>query len=185
MKDYIVVHDGVFHADDVYAVALAKLFNLKGSDNIIRTRNVDIINNATYELDVGGQYDNQRCFDHHQSLFNERYEDGTLMATAGLLWRRFGFDWLRQTKGNIRQEHELVEIHKWMQNEFFKLLDNWDNGIQIAEPGINIPQEIKIWNHPDIKSQYQNDRFFESVNRAKWLLPLLVDSVDNLMHEHK
>lgn len=39
MKDYIVVHDGVFHADDVYAVALAKLFNLKGSDNIIRTRN--------------------------------------------------------------------------------------------------------------------------------------------------
>ena len=70
MKDYIVVHDGVFHADDVYAVALAKLFNLKGSDNIIRTRNVDVINHATYELDVGGFYDNQRCFDHHQSLFN-------------------------------------------------------------------------------------------------------------------
>ena len=183
MKDYIVVHDGVFHADDVYAVALAKLFNLKGSDNIIRTRNVDVINNATYELDVGGFYDNQRCFDHHQSLFNERYEDDTLMATAGLLWRRFGLDWLRQTRGNNRQEHELIEIHKRMQNEFFKPLDNWDNGIQIAEPGLNIPQEIKIWNHPDIKSPYQDERFFEAVDRAKWLLPLLVDSMDHLKNE--
>ena len=183
MKDYIVVHDGVFHADDVYAVALAKLFNLKGSDNIIRTRNVDVINNATYELDVGGFYDNQRCFDHHQSLFNERYEDDTLMATAGLLWRRFGLEWLRQIRGNVRQEHELIEIHKWMQNEFFKPLDNWDNGIQIAEPGMNIPQEIKIWNHPDIKSPYQDERFFESVDRAKWLLPLLVDSMDHLKNE--
>ena len=184
MTDYIVVHDGVFHADDVYAVALAKLFKLKGSDNIIRTRNVDVINNATYKLDVGGQFDNQRCFDHHQALFNERYEDNTLMATAGLLWRRFGLDWLKQTRGN-REEHELVEIHAWMQNEFFKLLDNWDNGIQIAEPGLNIPQEIKIWNHSDIKSQFQDDRFKESVDRAKWLLPLLVDSIDHLKHESK
>jgi uncharacterized UPF0160 family protein len=67
-----------------------------------------------------------------------------------------------------------------MQNEFFKPLDNWDNGIQIAEPGMNIPQEIKIWNHPDIKSPYQDERFFEAVDRAKWLIPLLVDSMDHL-----
>lgn len=67
----ILTHDGIFHADEVCAIALLKYY-LHADVNIIRTRDKRKIKAATEEnntfvIDVGGiDYVMQLCFDHHQ-----------------------------------------------------------------------------------------------------------------------
>jgi len=65
----IITHDGVFHADDVMAVALIhRLVN--PIIPVERTRNIsqeDIDNPEVWIVDVGGQYDRElNNYDHHQ-----------------------------------------------------------------------------------------------------------------------
>ena len=76
----IIVHDGIFHADDVMAVALLHRF----VDAIIpveRTRTIsqeDIANPEVWIVDVGGQYNKDlNNYDHHQ--------DRTLPAACMLI----------------------------------------------------------------------------------------------------
>lgn len=61
-------HDGAFHADEVTACALLVLFNLAERDKIIRTRDLQRLEECEYVCDVGGVYDpKQKKFDHHQA----------------------------------------------------------------------------------------------------------------------
>lgn len=60
-------HDGTFHADEVTACALLLLFNLIDEKNIVRSRDLNVLNTCEYVCDVGGIYDpSQKLFDHHQ-----------------------------------------------------------------------------------------------------------------------
>ena len=61
----IVTHNGTFHADDVLAVATLA-HNLGSDIEIVRTRDPKIIDDADIVVDVGGKYDGQKYFDHHQ-----------------------------------------------------------------------------------------------------------------------
>lgn len=78
----IFTHNGIFHADEVFAVALISLL---GDINVIRTRNKAQIEFAKtsqgiWTVDVGGVYDpDMLCFDHHQ--------DASLPSAAGLVWQ--------------------------------------------------------------------------------------------------
>ena len=57
MIDYIVTHEGSFHADDVVAAAvLSLLFN---DPQIVRTRDMELINSLQNScvVDVGEVYD--------------------------------------------------------------------------------------------------------------------------------
>ncbi len=83
----IVTHPGVFHADEVMAVAILSLHT---QVNVIRrTRNPE--EQGDYFLDVGGVYDPaQGRFDHHQRDFClTRWPSNVAYATAGLVWREF------------------------------------------------------------------------------------------------
>lgn len=77
----IITHDGQFHADEIFAIAL--LFEIIGEVPILRTRNIkieDIENPETWMLDVGMYNDAVlHNFDHHQ--------DSTLEATNMLVLR--------------------------------------------------------------------------------------------------
>lgn len=79
----IITHDGVFHADEVAAVVLARMAGFGG--DIMRTRNNFILETAltdpkAFVLDCGGQYDPEMGnFDHHQNK-------NATKATAGLVW---------------------------------------------------------------------------------------------------
>ena len=70
----VVVHNGVFHADDVFAVALLRL--VAGDFKVIRTRDVEYLHEAPGRLiiDVG-----EDIFDHHgsQSYKVFRHDVGT------------------------------------------------------------------------------------------------------------
>jgi uncharacterized UPF0160 family protein len=63
----IITHDAIFHADEVFAIAL--IFETFGVVPVERTRNIsaeDFEDENVWVVDVGGIYDPQRnLFDHH------------------------------------------------------------------------------------------------------------------------
>ena len=81
----IITHDGQFHADEIFAIAL--LFEIIGEVPILRTRNIkieDIDNPETWILDVGMQYDSVlHNFDHHQDATHEATNMLVLRALSG------------------------------------------------------------------------------------------------------
>ena len=88
-KPTVVVHDGKFHCDDIFAVATLELVH--GEMNIIRTRDQSIIEKADYVADVGGIYDSEKNrFDHHQKGGAGFRENGVPYAAFGLVWKKYG-----------------------------------------------------------------------------------------------
>lgn len=86
----IVTHSGSFHPDDVLAVATVTLYLGKDEYEIIRTRDLDVIKNADWVLDVGGELDpDNRRFDHHQISVVGR-ENGIPYSSFGLIWNELG-----------------------------------------------------------------------------------------------
>ncbi len=87
----IYTHDGAFHPDEVLAIAL---LNNAGFDYpVIRTRDVNILAMATDEcftVDVGGVYDGECKFDHHQAKTNTDECFG--ISSAGLVAKYLGTD---------------------------------------------------------------------------------------------
>ena len=87
-----ITHDGVFHADEVFATALLEM--IKGEVNLLRTRKV-AADDKPFDVimyDVGGRYSGyDNVFDHHQRDFEiSRSEDGIKLSSFGLLWYTFG-----------------------------------------------------------------------------------------------
>lgn len=75
----VVTHNGVFHADEVFAIGLI-ILSLSSEDiTILRTREQKIINNCDFAVDVGGVHDGETHFDHHQAVFDH--------ASAGMVYK--------------------------------------------------------------------------------------------------
>jgi len=77
----IATHNGIFHADEISAIALIKLY-INPNVEVIRTRNSELIESANIAIDVSGKYDGVRYFDHHH--FTEDHEMYGL-SSAGLI----------------------------------------------------------------------------------------------------
>ncbi|RZA34566.1 MAG: MYG1 family protein [Lysobacteraceae bacterium] len=85
----IVTHNGKFHADDAWAVAVLHI--LFPEAEIVRTREPAIIEAADFVVDVGGIWDPASGrFDHHQKGFEGARASGVPYASAGLVWREYG-----------------------------------------------------------------------------------------------
>jgi len=70
MQRSVGTHDGSFHADEVTACALLLTFGLIDRDKIVRSRDLNVLNQCEFVCDVGGVYDPARGrFDHHQSEY--------------------------------------------------------------------------------------------------------------------
>ena len=84
----IATHNGKFHADDVFGVAL--LTSLYPDAQVIRTRDQARLDEADIVLDVGGVFDPETLrFDHHQLSSGAR-PNGILYSAFGLLWQHYG-----------------------------------------------------------------------------------------------
>lgn len=87
----IATHDGKFHADDVFGVAL--LTSLHPDAEVVRTRDPERLAQADVVLDVGGIYDVRTLrFDHHQKSSGAR-PSGILYSAFGLLWQHYGLEY--------------------------------------------------------------------------------------------
>ncbi|MBU1046377.1 MYG1 family protein [Patescibacteria group bacterium] len=98
-KFRIVTHSGTFHVDDVFAVATLKIFLTKKYGgmfykpqiNVLRTRNLDLIKEDDYIVDLAGEYDFKKLiFDHHQIGGAGGRENGIAYSAFGLVWKDFG-----------------------------------------------------------------------------------------------
>lgn len=117
----IVVHDGTFHADDVFTVAFLK--RLYSDAEIIRTRDEKIIASGDIVADVGGVYDaDKNRFDHHQLGGAGARSNGIPYAAVGLVWKKFG----EQIAGG-KEEALIIE------NRLIAAIDGPDNGVALSE----------------------------------------------------
>lgn len=91
-----ITHAGIFHADDVTALAILVL--AFGKVECTRTRDRDELSEATadksvFVLDVGGKYDSSsRNYDHHQRQgeLPPARPNGVPQAAAGMTWAAVG-----------------------------------------------------------------------------------------------
>lgn len=148
----LVVHDGVFHADDVLCAAMAR--SLNPDVWIQRTRRLDPMDielngNGVYIADVGGGK-----YDHHQPDAAVR-EDGAKYAACGLLYEEWK-DALFNTK----------EGQKYFEDTYVKPIEVTDNGgernmLSHAIGGLN-----PSW---DQKTDW-DAAFYEAVDRMSAIL---------------
>jgi len=117
----IVTHDGTFHADDVFAVAVL-LTLLKGGAKVTRTRVREKIAAADYVVDVGEEYAPERNrFDHHQREGAGVRKNGIPFAAFGLVWKQYG--------EKIAGGRDIAEM---IDTTLVQPLDARDNGVSLC-----------------------------------------------------
>ncbi len=124
IPDFLVTHSGGFHADELLStVILTRVFP---QARLIRSRDKAWTSPAPDRVvyDVGGAYDGERIFDHHQNGAPLR-DDGQPFSSFGLIWRRFGAEYLRASKV---PERDLEAIHAHVDAKFVLPVDLMDNG---------------------------------------------------------
>lgn len=87
----IATHNGNFHADDVFSIAVFK--SILPSFKLIRTRDLELIAKADIVVDVGGVYDpDTDRFDHHQRGGAGERENGIPYSSFGIIWKKYGLE---------------------------------------------------------------------------------------------
>ncbi len=130
----IACHSGSFHADDTVGVAV--LMSLNPDAALVRTRDRDRVSRADFAVDVGGQWD-PSCgrFDHHQRGFDGRRPDGTLYASAGLVWSAHGRDFVAAIAGSTTDAATVAQVADEIDDEFVIHVDRADTGESHGAPG--------------------------------------------------
>ncbi len=106
MPKTIVTHSGIFHADDVFAVATALL--VYPDAEIVRSRDPEVIKKGDIIIDVGGIYDPIFLrFDHHQHSGGGVRGNGIPYASFGLVWKEFG-KWITSNEAAEIIDEKLV-----------------------------------------------------------------------------
>ncbi len=141
-KTTIVVHNGKFHADDVFAAATLR--NLLGNRNveIIRTRDEEWFKKGDYVADVGGIYNPaQNRFDHHQPEGAGKRASGIPYASFGLVWQKFG--------GEVCGSPEAAD---YLDKKIVQYIDAIDNGVDVVN---QIYSDVPIYDIKDVVRLFQ------------------------------
>ena len=173
-KTSIVVHDGPFQADEVFAVALLLMYYPMDDYEIIRTRNEDIISKADIVCDVGGVYSPTSLrFDHHQfrrgdqdyfiprGLSGTWHEDQRITpSSCGLV---LDFLWsLHDQKGSGDMPTPLVDR---LMKRLVLGIDAIDNGM------LQVPKEVPLRYRPcnisNLIAHYNSDDAFDKDEQLK------------------
>lgn len=130
----IATHNGSFHADDVFGVAVLLL--LHPGAELVRTRDAELIAKADFAVDVGGEWDASRGrFDHHQRGFKGARDSGVVYASAGLVWRAFGPALVEQSFA-LRDPALAHSVADALDEELVQHLDRSDTGADHGAPGL-------------------------------------------------
>ncbi len=129
-KITIATHNGTFHVDEVTAYAI--LNYLFPDNELIRTRDLNIINTANIAIDVGQIYNHEtRRYDHHQSSFNQSIDDKSTitLSSAGLVYKHYG----DQLIAKFCEDNKIEKNDKAYNDIYYRLfveIDAHDNGIR-------------------------------------------------------
>lgn len=156
----VVTHSTVFHADDVFGVAMCRLIDPR--INVVRTLDVEGQMKEAEEsqekilvFDIGlGKYD------HHQPDKTMRPDGITPYCGFGLLWRDFGYLLCPEKEAWTKVDNTLVIK-----------IDEADNGIQQNLLSASIKAMNPNWND----SVGEETAFFKAVDIAKTILKAHID----------
>ncbi|MCH7567915.1 MAG: MYG1 family protein [Nanoarchaeota archaeon] len=170
----IGVHNGYFHADDVFAVAVLKLIYPKAK--VVRSRDLGILKKCDVRIDVGMKYDPKKGdFDHHQGNMKESRENGVPYASFGLVWKHFG----KKLVGNN-------EVWEYIDKRFVQPIDANDTGHNIYEAQIDPHTTSKVvdvfnpsWLQQDEK--LYDEGFFEILPFAMTLVQKEIQKADGIV----
>lgn len=158
----IAVHNGPFHADDVFAIAILKLIYPKLE--VVRTRDEAILKKSDARIDVGREYNPEKGgFDHHQKGGAGKRENGIPYASAGLIWKNFG------------EKLANKDTIKYLDERMIQYIDADDNGVDVGKstiPIYSISEFIEGMNPSSGESSHDefDKRFFEVVGIIMKLL---------------
>lgn len=157
----IVTHDGPFHADEVLSVAI--LSTIFKNHQIIRTREIALIELGDIVVDVGGRYDPlTRRYDHHMPQppmddYNQLY------SSAGLIWRHYARAYLKAINIPTLYTYKTYSVElsrsveRIIKSRWIIPIDRGDNGIS------NTPTPISdlVSNMTPIAIERSSSRFDE------------------------
>jgi uncharacterized UPF0160 family protein len=131
----IATHNKVFHADEVSAVALLKIFT--DDEIVVKRVNHNTTDFSMYDIvvDISRKFDGVKFFDHHQNRGGK--------SSAGLIWEYLGL------------EKEYPKISKLV-----KMIDAHDVGEVKAEP-FEYPNLIRCFNSENIYDATLQDEAFD------------------------
>ncbi len=179
------VHNGDYHTDDIFAMAIANMWAMhRGYDIVMtRTRDESILKDCQIVMDIGGVYDPEHHrFDHHQSSFQTKRENGIPYASAGLVWKHYGIE---LCDGN-QLVWEYIDSHIIQQidapdNGIFLTKSNHPSGVFDLTLGGMVSLLKPTWRELQENPEIIADRFWEMVSYAKVFLGrVIVSSRDTL-----
>lgn len=86
----IAVHNGVFHADDVFSIAAMRRI---ADVTVVRSRDPKSLAECDLRVDVGAEYaPDKGTFDHHQKGGAGMRDNGVPFAGLGLVWKHYGLE---------------------------------------------------------------------------------------------
>lgn len=200
----IATHDGTFHADETTACAI--LTYLFDTSSIIRSRDPAELEKADIIIDVSNINDDKH-FDHHSKDFKLCRDNGVKYATAGLMWNKFGHEYLKkvaQKELEFRPSAKVIDsAYRRIDEDIMTMIDLNDNGQltgyvdQITDPKTDsersivnrlnelyqatadIPFIVAMMNLPNKVGAEQDKSFNQTV---KMLKTIILNAAINALH---
>lgn len=163
-KAKVAVHNGNFHADDLFSIATLSLY-LGYMPKIIRTRDLKIINEADYVVDVGEEYNPSKSkFDHHQNGGAGKRENGIPYAAFGLVWKEFG-----EKITGLKLSQEIID------KKLTQVIDADDNAFDICKDFTCDARPYTISNYVFLKNSVCEEKDRDQVfgKLVIWALDIL------------
>lgn len=166
----IVTHNTIFHADEVFGVAILAL--AAHHVQVVRTRDKAILAEAladpeTLVMDVGGVYEPDKLnFDHHQDL--------SLPSSAGMIWEHFK-DEICPKEGQpyVSKFISAIDAVDTNRDNIYELLGTLPEGFR------NVSSIIAAFN------RNANDAGLQDVIFAEKAVPAAMDILQNEIHSAK
>lgn len=162
----VVTHGGVFHADEVMAVAI--LSEIYGREmKVSRVFKVpNDLPDGTIVLDIGGGK-----YDHHQRGGNGARENGVPYASCGLIWREFGKELLKEVE-------DVENVWRLIDEQLISGIDAIDCGAiprceAVVKP-MTISAIISSFNPAWDSTETPDEAFVKAVDEAKRIFDRLL-----------
>lgn len=175
----IAVHDGCFHLDEILALALVQMAKPRDNIEVYRVpHKTTDFSNFDMVIDVGGKYDGEKYFDHHQpEAKNLTDVNGVRYSACGMVFNRYAAD--------ITQEFfpQSTEFQIALRKKFLKVLEPieiGDNDTSVLEEGDN-RQWKTVTLHEVIRSFNFKD-FYDADNQAE-KFEVAYNIVDTWLHQ--
>ncbi|MEN7982051.1 MAG: MYG1 family protein [Nanoarchaeota archaeon] len=169
----IATHDGRFHTDELFAIAILRL--IYPNIRVIRTRDEAKFSKTNYRIDLGKKYNPKTGdFDHHQLDFKLKRKNNIPYASAGLVWKHFGKKLANFEKG-----------FNYIDEKIIQPIDALDSGVQIVSkeviPNYCIGEIINSFTpNWDNKNKDYDKAFFEALNFVTDLLRREIDYANSI-----